>query len=393
MGRAQKTCRLTVAATAVAAAALMLITPTSAGTVDGARSQHLRQDAALEATSGPQSDRRSHSRRSWIAFVSDRASLDQQEAANDDIYLLDPRSGRTVRIIADPAASAFPTTEQFPIISADGQILLFESNRSTADFPNPDGSLDLFAFYTCRVHLEARTPRCTHLRRVARTVPPAYYQYYALTPDRRTLVYVDPSGDLYRAPLNGSSAPVKLASAALQPDVSPDGRRIAYVSIGNIWTINLDGTDPDQLTDRLIEAVPPVYAGPDWSPDGRQLAFHSTRGGLPDFDVWVMRATPLGPGNIPVDLTETLTGPDGQRPSHERFPTWSPDGRQIAFFWHREPPTAGRTAGFNEGEIYVMDDDGADVRNLTANYDVTRNWDDPAQIGDISPDWGAGKRR
>ena len=365
----------------------------------GRQPPHLHGDAASATTSGlHSSDRRSHSRRTWVAFASDRDSLDQREAANDDIYLLNPRSGRTVRIVGDPPGSTFPTTEQFPIISADGRTLLFESNRSTADFPNPAGSLDLFAFYTCRLHLEARTPSCTQLRRVARTVPAAWYQNYVLTPDGRSILYSN--GDLHRAPLDGSSAPVKLASAASQPDVSPDGRRVAYSVAGDLWTAGIDGSDPVQLTNRLSEAGPPVYQGPDWSPDGRRLAFHSNRGGLPDFDVWVMKAAPLGPDNIPVDITATVTGPDGldshepdELDSHERHPTWSPDGRRIAFVWHVELPFVGPTAGFNESEIFVVDTEDTDVRNLTANYDTTRKWYDPAQIGDISPDWGTTKRR
>ena len=157
--------------------------------------------------------------------------------------------------------------------------------------------------------------------------------------------------------------------------------------------MGINGEEPLQLTDRSRESIPPVYAGADWSPDGHQLAFHSNRGGLPDFDVWVMRAAPLSSANLPTDLTSSVTGPDGQRPSHERFPTWSPDGRHIAFFWHREPPTAGLAAGFNEGEIYVMRSDGARVLDRTNNYDASLPFDDPAQTGDISPDWGAPRRR
>jgi len=52
--------------------------------------------------------------------------------------------------------------------------VLFESNRSNADSPKPDGSLDLVAFYTRRMHLEVHTPRCSHPQLAARTVPPAY---------------------------------------------------------------------------------------------------------------------------------------------------------------------------------------------------------------------------
>ena len=317
--------------------------------------------------------------------MSDRDSVDAgtpDEATNDDVYLLEPRTGRTVRLTTDPAI------DQFPVISRDGKTLLFESTRSTPEFPNPAAE---FAFYSCRLNLRERTPTCTHPRRVAPSVPAGYYPYYALTPDSRSIVYSN--GDLYRAPLDGRSAPARLAASASQPDVSPDGRRVAYTSLGNLWTVGIDGEDPVQLTNRSSEPAPPVYAGPDWSPDGDRLAFHSNRGGLPDFDVWVMRASPLDTANVPVDLTAAVTGPDGQRPSHERFPTWSPDGEHIAFFWHREPPSAGVAAGFNEGEIYAIRADGSRVRDLTANYDVALPFDDIAQIGDISPDWGAAHGR
>ena len=73
----------------------------------------------------------------------------------------------------------------------------------------------------------------------------------------------------------------------------------------------------------------------------------------------------------------------------ERTPSFSPDGRQIAFWWFADlesdfPP------GFADGEIYSMRADGSRVRNLTDN-----NPTDPSALtkGDIHPDWGPSPAR
>ncbi len=331
----------------------------------------------------------------WIAFVSDRDSINagtKDEITNDDIYLLEPRSGRTVRITRDPA------TDQYPRISRDGRTLVFQSDRSTKDFPNPDHQ---FAFFSCRLKIKAGTPQCRHVRRVASSVPPIpgqFFGYYALTPDGRNLVYTN--GDLFIAPLNGRRAPVRLVQRAagvppiVQPDVSPDGQKVAYNNFGNIWQVGIDGSNPTQLTNRgpVDDPFPWVNSGPDYSPDGSEIAFHANRLLRNEFDVWVMKAEPEGPANRAVDLTAGVSGPGGLRPSQERFPSWSPDGRRIAFHWHYEFPTIG--PGYNEGEIYVVRNNGTRVRNLTHNYRLDLNEkpdlnaQDDRQIGDIQPDWG-----
>lgn len=54
--------------------------------------------------------------------------------------------------------------------------------------------------------------------------------------------------------------------------ISPDGRRMAYRADGEIWTMNIDGTNQRQLTN----SVPNVF-DPTWSPDGRHICFLATK--------------------------------------------------------------------------------------------------------------------
>src|SRR5688572_19572757 len=62
------------------------------------------------------------------------------------------------------------------------------------------------------------------------------------------------------------------------PVVSPDGRRVAYVStrqgeLPNVWMIDVDGSNPTPLTtDEAADHKPT------WFPDGKRVAYLSTRG-------------------------------------------------------------------------------------------------------------------
>ena len=67
----------------------------------------------------------------------------------------------------------------------------------------------------------------------------------------------------------------------------------------------------------------PVLAGePSWSPDGRFLAYSSDRNG--NFDIWVK---PLGEGE-PVQVTKSG--------AHDWQPDWSPEGTRLAFRSERD---------------------------------------------------------
>ncbi|MBI1765375.1 MAG: PD40 domain-containing protein, partial [Acidobacteria bacterium] len=65
-----------------------------------------------------------------------------------------------------------------------------------------------------------------------------------------------------------------------------------------------------------------LQSEPTWSPDGRFIAYSSDRGG--NFDIWVQQVS----GGNPVQVTKT--------PAHDWQPDWSPDGNSLAFRSERE---------------------------------------------------------
>ena len=126
---------------------------------------------------------------------------------------------------------------------------------------------------------------------------------------------------------------------------SPDGRRIAYLDydglIGSstpLYVVNADGTGKRRLTGPLMVDLGP----PSWSPDGRTLAF-TGRGE----DIYTVHADGTG-------LHKLTHGPGGNVDPH-----WSPDGRQILFLSGRDD------LGHDAFDIFVMNGDGSGQRNLT----------------------------
>lgn len=107
---------------------------------------------------------------------------------------------------------------------------------------------------------------------------------------------------------------------------SPTGDRIAWVSTRrtylNIFTMKPDGTDIQQLTFARLENPFPgsgeAATRPAWSPDGTRIAYTVQVGGRSQ--LWVMNAN----GSDPRRLAASAQGNDYE-------PTWSADGRTIAF--------------------------------------------------------------
>jgi Tol biopolymer transport system component len=133
------------------------------------------------------------------------------------------------------------------------------------------------------------------------------------------------------------------------PAWSPDGQKIAFSSqrTGNpeIFTMNADGSDLRQLTFDPARDVDPV-----WSPDGQQIAFVSDR--VSDWNIYVMNADG-GEVHSVEDIEAALRLEN--RFGNNQSPSWSPDGKKIAF------------ASYRDGNwvLYIINVDGSNLQPLT----------------------------
>jgi serine/threonine protein kinase/WD40 repeat protein len=158
-----------------------------------------------------------------------------------------------------------------------------------------------------------------------------------------------------------------LIFGACQPAWAPDGEHLVFISPctemqdqyprANLYIITADGSDLKPL-----ETGAEGNFDPAWSPDGTRIAFTSLRDGSPQIYV-------LNLGN---NLVTRLTGASGDvhLPDWSMQPAWSPSGTQIVF--------TGHSILTNALQIWVMSDAGlgpiflihrgADLWNFIPNW-------------------------
>ncbi|OQX65509.1 MAG: hypothetical protein B5M51_00545 [Anaerolinea sp. 4484_236] len=168
---------------------------------------------------------------------------------------------------------------------------------------------------------------------------------------------------IYLSNVDGSGTrPItNLSEGACQPDWSPDGLQLVFVSPcetgkdvlqgSSLFVVDIDGMNLTQLS-----TVPGGDFEPAWSPDGKRIAFTSLRDGY-------MQIYSI---NLEDNSVQRLT--DTNKDEFARQPAWSPFGNQIAYSIRR----------YSAYQIWTMTDTGQSHEQLTrsgyAFWDILPVW-------------------
>ncbi len=230
-------------------------------------------------------------------------------------------------------------------------------------------------------------------------------------PDSKEVVY-SMAGSLWRQKIDSKTAQQLTDGPGYdyQPDWSPDGKSIVYVSYQKdameLWLLNLASGNAAQLT-----SGGSVNVEPRWSPDGKQIAFVSTsynkrfhifRADLRDRKLEnVVRLTGETKSALPRYYYSAY--------DMEISPVWTRDGREILFisnqghihgtggFWRMkaEPGAEAREIHYEETNWKARPDFSPDGSRMVYSSYLGRQWHQlwvmPANGGDAFPisygDW------
>jgi Tol biopolymer transport system component len=271
---------------------------------------------------------------SWPSWTPDGSGILYVHGTyrNSRIALV-PASGGTSRDL--PIEDSSVARYYYPKLSADGRWLLYQNGLQIEVVPAQGGKPKVLA--------RGQSP--------AWGASSSSILFTNEVPGKSRTVWTAPfSAD--RGELSGSPRPLTFGRGVdLGPAESRDGTSIALSAVDE--TLNLEELPFDAEAGRAFGPSREVTAGDnrvgffDSSPDGKTIVFDQDRGAGPH--LW--RMEPPAPA---VELTRD--------PAFiERYPDWSPSGREILFT--RFP--AGQAEGSTVGSLWIMNPDGTNPRRVT----------------------------
>lgn len=122
-------------------------------------------------------------------------------------------------------------------------------------------------------------------------------------------LYFIPFALCFSSSMASAQEPIRFART---PDISPDGKQIAFSYLGDIWTVEAIGGVARPVTMHEAHDINPVF-----SPDGKWIAFSSNRYG--SYDVFIVPVVGGKPRRLTFDSApDMVTG-------------WTPDGKSVVF--------------------------------------------------------------
>lgn len=173
-----------------------------------------------------------------------------------------------------------------------------------------------------------------------------------VSPDGRLIAF-DMLGDIYTMPIAGGT-PTRVAEGLpyeMQPQFSPDGKRIVFTSDrgggDNIWIMNIDGSNKQQVTEESFR----LLNEPSWSPDGRFIAARkhfTTARSLGTGEIWIYHVGG-GDGFVAVKrANEALQKELGE-------PVYTPDGKGIYYTRNVSPGDTFEYAQDSNGSLFEIE--------------------------------------
>ncbi len=281
-----------------------------------------------------------------LAFASDRGS---PLGSSYNIWILDMRSGEIRQLTNSPAENrmpswspddqeiAFSSTREggrsvWAVHVADGKERMLSTATGVVGAPSwgPAGKIVYHSASAGTSRLEVDGNPLTGAENAfpfrAAWVSPTEFFYTSdgkirkrslsggdsITIEFKATLQVTPARYTRRKRDFDSTTP-RQALGIVRPVLSPDGAKVAFAAVGDIYVMTIGGRPENITSDRYLDTDPA------WSPDGSQLVYSSDKSGH-RLQLWIHD---MKTGHDR-QLTDMITQPMGA--------TWSPDGKRIAFF-------------------------------------------------------------